>query len=785
LDGYLPSVGIGDQPRGRNSANTFILLVIVTAILFVAREVFIPLALAMLLTFLLAPFLGLLVRYRVPRVIGVIIVVVTAFAAIGGMGYLVTTQVYDLAKKLPDYQDTVKHKLHSLRPPGGGLIERASHFFKETSRELEARNNEAQAANGASDEQKPIPVEVHAPKQDTVQMLKSFVGPALHPLGVAGIVIIFVIFMLLEQDTLRDRFIRLAGTTQLHTTTQALDDAGRRVSRYLLMQLVVNATYGLPIGIGLALIGVPNPLLWGLMATVLRFIPYIGPWIASAFPILLAFAVDPGWSMLFWTIALYLVVELISNNAVEPWLYGSSTGLSSLAIIVSAVFWTWLWGPVGLLLSTPLTVCMVVIGRYFPHLEFLSVILGDEPVLREDARFYQRLLAKDQEEAENLAEDYTKEHSLADTFDNVIVPALGLAEQDKQHGAIPEDEQTFIIEATSEIIHDLMETLQEAGMESSAEPTNGEPKLAKVLCIPAKDEADELAGQMLAILLNKKGVETKALSAKTLLTEYLEEVEKNNTNIICVSCVPPSGLRHARYVCKRLRTRFPELKIIVGIWNSPEEIQSVKDRLLPVAVETIVVTLQQAAEQISALLTVTESSLPAPVPEHEEERLQALKRLDLLSTPKEEIFDGITRELARTFNVPISLVSLIDETRQLWKSEVGLPPDLAAAGEGPRESSICGHVVAANKALIVPDLLKDKRFATNPFVKERGIRFYAGVPLRTHAGHAIGSLCIIDSKPRQITGGEQAYLQMMADRLMTEVESRAEAEAHAQPAQHA
>jgi GAF domain-containing protein len=234
-----------------------------------------------------------------------------------------------------------------------------------------------------------------------------------------------------------------------------------------------------------------------------------------------------------------------------------------------------------------------------------------------------------------------------------------------------------------------------------------------------------------------------------------------------------------------LRSRFPELKIIVGIWNSPDEIQAVKERLLPVAVESVVITLQQAAEQISALLTVTESSLPAPIPENEEERLRELKRLDLLSTPKEEVFDRITRELARTFNVPISLVSLIDETRQLWKSEVGLPSDLAAAGEAPRETSICGHVVAANEPLIVPDLLKDKRFATNPFVKDHGIRFYAGVPLRTHAGQAIGSLCIIDTKPRQITGGEKAYMQMMADRLMTEVEARAEADHSASQPQQA
>ena len=754
----------GEAGENRSSATTMIMLVIVAAILYVARDVFIPLALAMLLSFLLAPFLGFLVRRKIPRVVAVLVVVITTFMVLGGVGYLVTTQVYDLAKKLPEYQDTVKSKLHSLRPPGGGLLERASHFFKETSKELEGRSNETQAGPAtAADEQKPLPVEVHSPKPNTLQMLKNFLGPAMHPLSIAGIVIIFVIFMLLEKETLLDRFIRLAGTGQLHTTTQALTDAGARVSRYLLMQLIVNVTYGLPIGIGLYFIGVPNPLLWGLMATVLRFIPYIGPWLASAIPLLLAFAVDPGWSMLFWTIGLYVVVELISNNAVEPWLYGSSTGLSSLAILVAAVFWTWLWGPVGLLLSTPLTVCLVVLGRYFPQLEFLSVLLGDEPVLSDDARFYQRLLAMDLEEAENLAEQYLKEHSLPETLDEMIVPALALSEYDRHRGSLPENKQTFIIESTREIIRNLGEMVEEANP-STATPGHNEPEEAKVLCLPAKDEADELAGISLAMLLNGRGIPARSVSAKTLLNEYLEEMEAHRVSIVCISCVPPSGLRHARYLAKRLRGRFPEIKIVLGVWSSHEELERVKEKL------------QEAVEQVAALTTVTESMLPAGVPEHEEERLEELKRLDLLDTPREEALDNITRELARTFNVPISLVTVVDEKRQIWKSQTGLPPELAAAGGGPREESICGHVVAANEMLVVPDLLKDKRFAGNPFVKERGIRFYAGVPLRTQSGQAIGSLCIIDTRPHDLSEGEKAYLQMMAGRIIDYMEARVAAE---------
>jgi GAF domain-containing protein len=443
-----------------------------------------------------------------------------------------------------------------------------------------------------------------------------------------------------------------------------------------------------------------------------------------------------------------------------------------LAILVTAVFWTWLWGPVGLLLSTPLTVCLVVLGRYFPQLEFLNVLLGDEPVLSEDARFYQRLLAMDQEEAETLAEKYLTEHSLAETFDNVIVPALALAETNRHGGSLPENRQTFIIESTTEIVKNLVETAEEANPDTAPKP-HDETKEAKVLCLPAKDEADEVAGTMLALLLRSRGVLARALSAKTLLNECLDEMEANHVAIVCISCVPPSGLRHARYLAKRLRARFPQMKVLLGVWSSKDEVDQVKQRMLPVQVDAVVFQMREALEQVAALTTVTESMLPAPVPEQEEERLEELKRLEILNTPSEEAYENITRELARTFDVPISLVTIIDEKRQVWISQTGLPPDLAAPGEGPRAESICGHVVAANEPLIVPDLLKDKRFTGNPFVKERGIRFYAGVPLRTHSGQAIGSLCIIDTKPHHLSDGEKAYLQMMADRIIDQMEARA------------
>jgi hypothetical protein len=289
----------------------------------------------------------------------------------------------------------------------------------------------------------PLPVEIVS-RQNPVEILKNVIVPLAAPFATAGLIIVVVIFMLLEREDLRDRFIRLVGYSDLHRTTEALQDAGKRVGRYLLMQLVVNTTYAIPITIGLWLIGIPNALLWGLLALVLRFVPYIGPAIAMLLPMLLALAVAPGWSMVLWTAGLFLVMELISNNIMEPWLYGSRTGLSSLAIIVAAIFWTWLWGPLGLVISTPLTVCLVVLGRHVPQFAFLDVMLGNEPVLEPHARLYQRLLAGDPDEATDYAEEFLEERYLVDYYDHIGIPALLIGETDRQRGVMTDEQRRQI-----------------------------------------------------------------------------------------------------------------------------------------------------------------------------------------------------------------------------------------------------------------------------------------------------------------------------------------------------
>ena len=319
---------------------------------------------------------------------------------------------------------------------------------------------------------KPIPVEVHEPRPSPWNEIQTYLGPLVGPIGTAGMVLVFVIFILLERENLRDRLIRLVGANDLHRTTEAMDEAGARVSRYLLMQLIINVAYGIPVAIGLWLIGVPNPILWGVLATVLRFIPYVGPVIASLFPIILSFAVSPGWTDPLLTIGLFMVLELFSNNVLEPWLYGSSTGLSPLAIIAAAVFWITLWGPVGVLLATPLTVCMVVIGRHVPQLQFLHVMFGNDPVLPTETRFYQRLLARDPEEAAELAEQSFPDKPLPHIYDRVVLPALHLAEADRQRDALADEVQATIAEGVDTVI-EALDDYEDPKPEADAEAEEG------------------------------------------------------------------------------------------------------------------------------------------------------------------------------------------------------------------------------------------------------------------------------------------------------------------------
>ena len=404
-----PPPAIDDAPAnagGPGLSGTLTVLVsgVVVAVLYFAREILVPFALAVLLSFLLAPAVRWLRGIGAGRAAAVAITAFVAFVAIFGLAAILTQEVSSLGPKLPDYRYNIEAKIRTLpHVAGGGAIERFSTMLHQLRAELTRSENQLSPSAGlspsAAEAAKPLPVEMQQPELTPLEIAQSVVGPLLEPLATAGLVVVLVILILLKREDLRDRLLRLAGVGDLHRTTEAMDDAAQRVSRYLLMQLAVNAAAGLLIGCGLTAIGIPNPALWGILVVLLRFIPFLGIVIAACFPLALAIAVDPGWWLVAWTALLFVGVELIIANLVEPHLYGGSTGLSSTAVIVAAVFWTWLWGPVGLLLSTPMTACVVVLGRHVPQLRFLDVLLGNEPPLTPEETFYQRMLANDPEEA--------------------------------------------------------------------------------------------------------------------------------------------------------------------------------------------------------------------------------------------------------------------------------------------------------------------------------------------------------------------------------------------------
>ncbi len=497
-------------------------LVVVVGALYLGRDILIPLALSILLSFMLAPIVIRLRRWGLGRIPSVIAVVVLLFVALLGLGSIVASQVVHLAENLPRYEWNLRAKIRDLpiAVPSGGVVERTTDMLRDLRKELEkaTKGPEAKGTDAAAEEPvKPVPVQVQEPVTP-LQTLRELGGPLVKPIATAGLVLVFVIFMLLQREDLRDRIIRLVGSGDVARTTEAMNDAAKRISRYLLMQLVINVFYGTSVGIGLYFVGVPNPILWGLLATILRFVPYVGPMIAALFPIALSFAVAPGWTLPLLTIALFVTLELIINNVLEPWLYGSSTGLSPVAVLVAAVVWTTLWGPVGLLLSTPLTVCLVVLGRHVPQLAFFDVLLGDEPALPPELKFYQRLLARDPDEATELAEEYLEDEPLEKLYDSVIIPALGLAEQDRLRGSLDRAAVQGIAEDTIGIVEYLREDEErdpERAADADAPPPDAPTEAAKVLCIGARNGLDEAAAAMLAHLLTQRGLPPRRSRATT------------------------------------------------------------------------------------------------------------------------------------------------------------------------------------------------------------------------------------------------------------------------------
>jgi predicted PurR-regulated permease PerM len=525
-------------------------------VLHLARDVLIPLALAILAAFLLAPAVRQLERLRLGRVVSTLLVVALGFALLGAVGAIAASQAISVAAKLPEYRENVRAKIRSLRHSPEGKLSKAADAIKD----LESEAAPAQA-----------PIAVTETPASPLAGLAEWTEPVAKPAGITLAVLVFTILMLLHRENMRERLVSVIGAARISVTTQAMAEAAQRVSRFLLMQLVINAGFGIPFAIALYFIGIPNAMLWGLLATLLRFIPYAGVWIAIAMPALLAIAIDDGWTMLAWTLGVFAVLEAIAIYVAEPILYGRSAGLSAMAVILAAIFWTWLWGPIGLLLAMPLTVCVTVIGRHVPQLAYFNTLLGVEPVLAPEARFYQRLVALDQEEATELAEKYAEEKGAQALLADVVIPALSLAERDRHHGELDARRERFLFDTVGGIVEEL---------EFKNDDVN-----EGACVVPAHDEADLVAAQILA----------RASGAR-----LAANVDEALCPLVCISAVPPHAASHAASLARRIRRRQPETRILVALWASGGDASRAIERLRQAGADQVLTRLPEAIEALKA-----------------------------------------------------------------------------------------------------------------------------------------------------------------------------------------
>ncbi|MFO0790293.1 MAG: AI-2E family transporter [Pirellulales bacterium] len=662
----------------------FILIAVITAIttLYVAKAILLPLAMAILLSFLLTPLADRLERWYVPRIPAVLAVVGISFVILGSLAYVVTTQLVELGTELPNHETELINKIHSLRPespmvarvtatltdlrnaisngpqqkkqvpksdptanPAAALKSLATSDTEQSktntnqddsqtgkdsaaiaivqerndsrSDALQPPENTANASPTAGstkedDPAKALAVKVVELPPSRLQQAQDWLGPVVAPLTTGGMVIILVLFMLLDRENQRSRLIQLFGASHLHATTEAVHDVAYRVGRYLRALFLVNAGYGLAVAIGLWAIGVPGAIMWGVLGFSLRFLPYIGPWIAAVLPIMVSVATSPGWWQPGLVVGWYIVVELISNNVIEPLAYGSTTGVSTVGVIISAIFWTWLWGPVGLILSVPMTVCLLVAARYVPQLHFITILLADRPPMSPAQRVYERLLAFDYDEPLKLARKAVKESSLGTYYDEVLIPALVLAEQDRHGDLLSDEQEAFVIEAAEDVVSELEGTAREEyltrrRLETERAIANGEEVSAgqitqppHVLCIPLRDDADEIAARMLAQMLTAEGFEADTGAAKSLTSELVDKVAESDSDIVVISVLPPIAPRDSRLLWRRLRSRYPHLPIVVGFWTATENKNALAEPVAD-ARSRVVTTLADAITAVRAL----------------------------------------------------------------------------------------------------------------------------------------------------------------------------------------
>ncbi len=624
---------------------------IVIAGLYIGREVLLPLALAILLSFVLTPPLLALRKVKVPRVLAVTIVVTTAFGIIFALGWMMSREATDLAAALPNYRATLSEKIQSLRATTSEskVLQKAGDVLTGLQEELNAPTDGAPdpgvGTSAQKPDDKPIAVQITEPEPTGWALYQNILGTLLPPLATAGIVLLFVIFILLQREDLRDRLIRLFGGSDLQRATSTMTDAATRLSRYFLSQVLINFAYGTMIAVALWLIGVPSPIAWGVLAGLMRFVPYVGAYIAAALPLLIAAAIDPGWTTFFWVLALFVVGEMTMGQVVEPQVFGHGTGVTPIALITATIFWTWLWGPLGLLLATPMTVVLAVLGRHVEGLEFFDVLLGDTPALTPEQRFYQRALSGDAAEATYHAELGLKDESLASYLDTVALSGLKLAERDASRGGLDEAQAERVADTVREMLDNLADfephrwfaklrrkpdtgksdngksgtgkadkdeedgslaTLAAAEEEQDQSfPVVERSELAPgwvvdepVLCIGGRSQLDEAAAAILAAVLKKRGLGAKALDPDAISAGHIASLANTEAKLVCLSYLGlGAGPALIRYVVRRLRRILPQgTAIVVCYWHDEGNKAAIKAMLETAEADGYATTLPEAVE---------------------------------------------------------------------------------------------------------------------------------------------------------------------------------------------
>ncbi|WP_298967449.1 AI-2E family transporter [uncultured Methylobacterium sp.] len=740
-----------------------VICALVVAGLYFGRDILIPIAIALLLSFVLSPFIGLLRRLKLGRLLSVGIAVLTTIGLVALLAGIIGMQLADLSSGLPRYQRTVEQKVENLKQ---GPLGDAAGYLRTIGQRIHTATSESKEEPAAARPsepagEKPLVVEVQQRAMTPLELVEKVVAPVLSPLATTGIVFVVLIFILVQREDLRDRMIRLVGSRDLHRTTVAMDDAARRLGRFFLVQLGLNAGFGLVIGTGLWLIGVPNPILWGIFSALMRFVPYVGAFLSALLPLALAAAVDPGWNMVLATALLFIVIEPVVGHFIEPLVYGHSTGLSPFAVLVAALVWTWLWGPVGLLLATPLTVCLVVLGRHVEALEFLDVLFGDRPALTPVENFYQRMLADDPDEAHELAEAILAECSLSSYYDEVAIKGLQLAAADARRGVLTGEQLERIRTAIAGLVHDLSDrddvtpdsspTLAGRLLRRPSEevPCAAEPAVpdapspealpeawrreGAVLCVAGRGPLDEAASLMMAQILGKHGLGTRLVPFEVVSREAIGSFEAGDVRMICISCLEIVGTpAHLRYLVQRLRRRLPEARMLVGLWSSDDA--ALRDPAARTALGTdhTTTTLREGVE--ACLAAARDDAAAAPVA-RSGTALPAVPEEPPASRRPEPAVAGALAlsALALVLALPGSpQAASLDAYR--WKARVLVVA--AADADDPRLAEQRRIVAAAQRGSRERDLVVVE--AVGPGAEAEGLRRRFGLPAREFRAVLVG-----------------------------------------------